>query len=66
MTKTGLGRSCGSQSTLPEFQRIFNVGDLLFYSAGSAAAEVEFRGVRDPASVRDLVDQAMDSQTGAD
>ena len=48
------------------FQRIFNIGDLLFYSAGSAAAEVEFRGVRDPAGVRDLVDQAMDSQTAVD
>jgi len=45
------------------FQRIFNIGDLLFYSSGSADAEVIFQGVRDPAGVRSRVEQAMDAQS---
>lgn len=42
------------------FQRIFGVGDLLFYSAGSDHAEVKFFGIKDPVGWRDNVYNAMD------
>lgn len=43
------------------FQRLFNVGDLAFYSAGSATAEVRFQGIKSPADVRDHVHQMLDT-----
>lgn len=42
------------------FQRIFGIGDLTFYSAGSASAEVKFFGIKDPLKWRDIIDNAMD------
>ena len=42
------------------FQRIFGVGNLSFYSAGSAAAEVKFHGIKGPVHWRDKIDNAMD------
>jgi uncharacterized membrane protein YdbT with pleckstrin-like domain len=42
------------------FQRIFRVGDLAFYSAGSAKAEVRFFGINKPMEWRDRIDDAMD------
>lgn len=41
-------------------QRIFGIGDLAFYSAGSAAAEVKFVGIKSPAAWRDKIDTIMD------
>ncbi len=42
------------------FQRIFGVGDLSFYSAGSATAEVRFSGITEPEAWRDKISDAMD------
>lgn len=42
------------------FQRIFGVGDLSFYSAGSATAEVRFVGITEPVVWRDKISDAMD------
>ncbi|MDQ2078050.1 PH domain-containing protein [Marinimicrobium sp. ABcell2] len=42
------------------FQRLFGTGNLAFYSAGSAAAEVTFVGIKDPGVWRDKIDDAMD------
>ncbi|NEZ03117.1 PH domain-containing protein [Wenzhouxiangella sp. XN201] len=42
------------------FQRIFGVGDLLFYSSGSDHAEVKFFGIKDPVGWRDNIYNAMD------
>lgn len=42
------------------FQRIFGVGDLSFYSAGSDTAEVRFVGITQPAAWRDKINDAMD------
>lgn len=42
------------------FQRLFGIGDLSFYSAGSAEAEVSFHGVRAPEAIRDRVDELAD------
>lgn len=42
------------------FQRLFRVGDLAFYSAGSAKAEVRFFGIKRPMEWRDRIDDAMD------
>lgn len=42
------------------FQRIFGVGDLAFYSAGSANAEVKFFGISEPLEWRDRIDNAVD------
>lgn len=41
-------------------QRIFGVGDLSFYSAGSAEAEVGFHGVKGPEAIRDRIDELAD------
>ena len=41
-------------------QRLFNVGNIAFYSAGSASAEVIFKGVLDPARLRDRIDNMVD------
>lgn len=46
------------------FQRIFGVGDLAFYSAGSADAEIRFYGVLGPGNWRDRVDQMVDAREG--
>lgn len=43
------------------FQRIFGIGDVAFYSAGSASAEVKFFGIKDPAGWRDKIDDMMDA-----
>jgi len=42
------------------FQRIFGIGDLAFYSAGSAEAEVRFVGIKDPGYWRSQVEKVMD------
>jgi uncharacterized membrane protein YdbT with pleckstrin-like domain len=42
------------------FQRLFGVGDLAFYSAGSDNAEVRFVGIRQPLEWRNRIDDAMD------
>ncbi|MEX0914259.1 MAG: PH domain-containing protein, partial [Wenzhouxiangellaceae bacterium] len=42
------------------FQRIFGVGDLAFYSAGSDDAEVRFVGINRPAEWRDRIDDVVD------
>lgn len=42
------------------FQRIFGVGDLSFYSAGSDSAEVKFHGIKEPSKWRDKINGAMD------
>ncbi|MCP1728562.1 putative membrane protein YdbT with pleckstrin-like domain [Natronospira proteinivora] len=42
------------------FQRLFGIGNLSFYSAGSATAEVKFHGIKEPAEWRDKIDNAMD------
>lgn len=42
------------------FQRIFGVGDLAFYSAGSDNAEVRFVGIKRPLEWRNRIDDAMD------
>lgn len=42
-------------------QRLFRVGDLAFYSAGSAEAEVRFTGIYDPVAVRDAIYRRVDS-----
>lgn len=42
------------------FQRLFGTGNLSFYTAGSAAAEVTFVGIKDPGLWRDKIDDAMD------
>jgi len=44
------------------FQRVFGVGDIAFYSAGSADAEVRFFGIADPLSVRNQIDAVMDAK----
>lgn len=36
-------------------QRLFRVGDLAFYSAGSAEAEVRFHAIHDPVAIRDRI-----------
>ena len=41
-------------------QRVLNVGNIAFYSAGSATAEVIFKGVLDPARLRDRIDNMVD------
>lgn len=41
-------------------QRLLNVGHIAFYSAGSASAEVIFKGVLDPARLRDQIDNTVD------
>lgn len=46
------------------FERIFNIGNLAFYSAGSADAEVHFFGILDPARWRDRIDNMMDELKG--
>ncbi len=59
-------RSIGLKQNL--FQRIFNVGNLAFYSAGSDAAEVQFSGILDPlqwrARIETEVDRFKDSAAG--
>lgn len=47
------------------FQRIFGVGDLSFYSAGSANAEVRFFGITEPVAWRDKISDAMDQLKGS-
>lgn len=42
------------------FQRLFGTGNLSFYTAGSATAEVTFVGIKDPDTWRDKIDDAMD------
>lgn len=42
------------------FQRLFGTGNLSFYTAGSATAEVTFVGIKDPGVWRDKIDDAMD------
>lgn len=42
------------------FQRLLGIGNLSFYSAGSAGAEVKFHGIKQPAEWRDKIDNAMD------
>src|SRR5690625_567283 len=42
------------------FQRLFGTGNLSFYTAGSATAEVTFLGIKDPDTWRDKIDDAMD------
>lgn len=44
------------------FQRLFNVGNMAFYTAGSAEAEVHFHGVKNPIAVRDRIKQIMDAE----
>ena len=41
-------------------QRILGIGDLVFYSAGSADAEVTFFGIISPSKWRDSIENAMD------
>jgi len=41
-------------------QRIFGVGDLAFYSSGSAEAEVRFSGIAGPAAWRDEIARVWD------
>jgi uncharacterized membrane protein YdbT with pleckstrin-like domain len=48
------------------FQRLFGTGNLAFYSAGSAAAEVTFVGIKDPGKWRDKIDDAMDQLKDSD
>ena len=47
-------------------QRLFRVGDLAFYSAGSAEAEVRFQGVHAPMAVRDRIYQLVDRDRPGD
>ena len=47
------------------FQRLFGVGDLSFYSAGSANAEVRFFGITEPVAWRDKISDAMDQLKGS-
>jgi len=42
------------------FQRMFGIGDLLFYSAGSDRAEVIFYGIKQPKEWRDNIEHALD------
>lgn len=42
------------------FQRIFGIGDLAFFSAGSADAEVRFFGIKQPKEWRDKIHSAID------
>lgn len=44
-------------------ERIFNVGNLAFYTAGSAEAEVRFHGVKSPVSVRERIKEIMDAES---
>lgn len=43
------------------FQRIFGIGDLYFYSAGSDTAEVYFLGIKDPNNLKDKINQESDN-----
>ncbi len=45
-------------------QRLLNIGDLAFYSAGSASAEVLFKGIKNPAIVRDDIQRLLDEKSG--
>lgn len=45
-----------SQSVL---QRIMNVGQISFYSAGSASAEVIFFGIKEPARLKEQINDRM-------
>ena len=45
-------------------QRLLNVGNVAFYTAGSASAEVLYRGIKNPAIVRDDVQRMLDERTG--
>jgi len=40
-------------------QRLLGVGDLSFYTSGSAVAEVRFHGIREPAQWRDQVNNLI-------
>ena len=51
-------RSVALQQSL--WQRLLGIGDLAFYSAGSADAEVRFFGIARPVYWRDRVYDAMD------
>jgi membrane protein YdbS with pleckstrin-like domain len=55
-------RSIGLRQNL--FQRIFNVGDLAFYSAGSDAAEVQFSGILGPVEWRERIETEVDRFKG--
>jgi len=45
-------------------QRLLNVGNVAFYTAGSASAEVLYRGIKNPTIVRDDVQRMLDERTG--
>ncbi len=45
------------------FQRLFNVGDIAFYTSGSAEAEIYFHGISAPTRVRDRIKDIMDAST---
>lgn len=47
------------------FQRIFGIGDLSFYSAGTDKAEVKFFGITRPSEWRDKIDNATDQSKSA-
>lgn len=47
-------------------QRLFGIGDLAFYSAGSDRAEVRFVGIKRPAEWRNKIDAAADRLKSSD
>lgn len=44
------------------FQRLFNVGDIAFYTAGTDEAEIDFHGIISPMEVRDRIRDIMDAE----